>query len=552
MSKEILQSKLPVDNFLVLREKSFKKDSKEFQSMPWEGDSLNALDSAVKETGINAWMATGLLYRPFFNGRFGPHQLGMDKDVQVARDKDRKPLLTSLQKIQPDLRWTVENRVAYTETDYGIKTNTLEESLSIFPLRFREGGIRSINGKLEILVTPGALEDLQNGIVRIDEEFLSYVPDEYKEKVREKALVRAHKTLREYPGLRLEGIIRGLYEERYGLHVPFGKIVSNWQEMHEENIKDKDKGRPHWNGLSNTEQTIAEEEFLPFFRSSIKSASPPPRPKPARLPDVLENIRRERNEGGENGQEVLVPEGFASWLHFTTRESLDDEFKEWLVNQCRSRRPIGGKDSYLEQLLSYEFFDSYLQERGNNKPQQKLTHQGWELSLHLLETSYQLETDHVVKLVDASKQNSLRMAMRMGMLFHDVGKIVDVYTPGAHEGIGAKMWMKTKPDWVNEEDADLTAWMIKTHDLLGRMEQGLTEKVNYRIGDEEFDVVSEPSYRGALDPSAVRHELDFSGFDLPTSLSIHKEIWKADLGAVASLRWLLPAADILERIVLAK
>ena len=116
MSKETLQQKLPVDSFLALRESSFKKDSKEFQSMPWEWDALNALDSAAKETGINALMATGLLYRPFFNERFGPYQLGMDKDVQVARDEERKPLLTYLQKIQPDLRWTVENRVAYTET----------------------------------------------------------------------------------------------------------------------------------------------------------------------------------------------------------------------------------------------------------------------------------------------------------------------------------------------------------------------------------------------------------------------------------------------------
>ena len=551
MNKETLHPKISLDQYLALRESSFKIDSKEFQFMPWEWDAINALDAAANETGINAWLATGLIYRPFWNGKFGPHQLGMDKDVQVASHEDRKPLLASLQKIRPDLRWTVENRVAYTETDYGIKTKTLEQSLSIFPLRFREGAIRSTNDKLEILITPGALEDLQNGIVRIDEEFLSYVPDGYKEKVIAKALVRAHKTLKEYPALRLEGVIAKRYEEKYGHHVPFGNIIDDWQEMRDEDVIDRDRGRPHWNGLSNTEREIAEKEFLPSFQSAAKSASPPPRPRPARLPDVLENIRRKRDEERDNEQEVnLLPAGFASWLHFTTRHSPDGEFKEWLVNQRRSRRPIGGKDPYLEQILSYRLFDSYL--HGNKKPQQKLTHQGWELSMHLLETSYQLDTDHVIGLVDETKQDSLRMVMRMGMLFHDVGKIVNVYTPGAHEGIGAKMWMKTKPDWVNEEEASLTAWMIKTHDLIGRLEQGLTEKVDYKIGDENFDVAANPSYRGALDPSAIRHELLNSGYGLPTSLAIHKEIWKADVGAVASLRWLLPAADILGRIVLAK
>jgi hypothetical protein len=38
--------------------------------------------------------------------------------------------------------------------------------------------------------------------------------------------------------------------------------------------------------------------------------------------------------------------------------------------------------------------------------------------------------------------NDLRLVLRMSALFHDVGKLIDVYTPGYHPDLGKKLWNK--------------------------------------------------------------------------------------------------------------
>ncbi len=63
------------------------------------------------------------------------------------------------------------------------------------------------------------------------------------------------------------------------------------------------------------------------------------------------------------------------------------------------------------------------------------------------------------------------------------------------------------------------------------------------------DHQGKPSYLGALDPEEVRIRLLKSNLPLVNAASLHKAMWKADIGSVASLRWILPVADILESIV---
>ena len=61
-----------------------------------------------------------------------------------------------------------------------------------------------------------------------------------------------------------------------------------------------------------------------------------------------------------------------------------------------------------------------------------------------------------------------------------------------------------------------------------------------------------PSYKGALDPESARKLLLNSGLPLEQAVAINKRIWMADIGSVADIRWLLPAAEIVEKILLAE
>lgn len=45
-------------------------------------------------------------------------------------------------------------------------------------------------------------------------------------------------------------------------------------------------------------------------------------------------------------------------------------------------------------------------------------------------------------LPDGIGVSDLRFVLRISALFHDVGKLLDVYTPGCHTGLGKKLWAK--------------------------------------------------------------------------------------------------------------
>jgi hypothetical protein len=169
----------------------------------------------------------------------------------------------------------------------------------------------------------------------------------------------------------------------------------------------------------------------------------------------------------------------------------------------------------------------------------------------------QIETDQLDQSLeqaglDEKQRKQIRCAMRVAMMSHDLGKVYNVNTPGSHEGVGAKLFRRYKPAWIDPETAKLAEWVIRTHDLFGRLARGVTEKEGRRITDPDFDVTAMTTYKGGLDPEAVREELLESGLPLPVAAAIHKAVWRSDVSSVSSLRWILPVADTLERLVLAE
>ena len=136
------------------------------------------------------------------------------------------------------------------------------------------------------------------------------------------------------------------------------------------------------------------------------------------------------------------------------------------------------------------------------------------------------------------------------MLFHDTGKLVG-QRPRHHAEISARLFAQHRPRWFPERLLPLTQWLIRTHDLFGAFGRGLTEKRNHPAADYAIDLSLSTSYFGALDSQAVRRVLLEGGLPLAEATAINKQIWRADLGSIAALRWLLPVADLVERLLLA-
>ena len=53
------------------------------------------------------WGSTGLFYRPFLNGKYGPIQLGTDKDVCIQKQEDVPSVYKFLSSSYPKYRWSV-------------------------------------------------------------------------------------------------------------------------------------------------------------------------------------------------------------------------------------------------------------------------------------------------------------------------------------------------------------------------------------------------------------------------------------------------------------
>lgn len=528
----------------------------DYESLEWETETLQIAAEAAKELGIEAWPGAGLLYRPFWNGRFGPAQESTDKDIHVASQKDAQALLKKLQEKAPHIRWSVDNRMQDTKEFYGIESPDLQTAMQTFPLTFREGGVRFQNGKLDVLMTEQAERDIRRGILRIDEELLERVPPEWRDKIIDRSLGRAIKMIDEYPGLRMEGRLKELYQEKYGSYKP-SLITVDWVRIQDKVWEQEHGGRQAWLAENFTE---SDKEYCELIRQHYlkadKKPTAPSRPNFSPLPEPLETYRKIKQDTelglidptsaeAQIPDTITPPEGYYSWMHFMATSQSDGPFKEWFLNQVRSRKPISGKDPDVLKAI---------QLTKENKPkhgEQKATHMGFPLHKHTQEAVLQTSTDWLDDTSFTQEEKTrFRTCIRMAMLYHDHGKLHNVHTPGSHEGIGAKIWESNAPSWMTPEDISLTKWMIQTHDIFGRLARGITEKKDTSLDDQNYDPTSEPSYQGALDPVSVREYLKQSGLSLNIATQLHYEVWRSDVKSVSALRWILPVSDYLKDMIL--
>jgi hypothetical protein len=190
----------------------------------------------------------------------------------------------------------------------------------------------------------------------------------------------------------------------------------------------------------------------------------------------------------------------------------DDEYREWLLDQTLLRSRQTPPDPFLARALAVQ--------RGEQKP----THQGWETYQHAITASLMLSTTGL---------ETERRALRVAMVLHDLGKVHNVWTPGAHALIGAKQWLRYGPEWLTSAEARLVSFLIRTHDMLGRMDRTLAN----------------PAFKGAISPQEVRAELGASGRPFEQALRLHAAVYTADVSSLCTLRWLLPLTPLLEGLV---
>lgn len=434
----------------------------DLQSLPWDREVLQILADVAPD----AWVTGGgHVYKPFFNGVFGPVVPSWDVDIRVWGVNRAQHVQRMLEAHAPHVRWHVKDARSWAQKECGRVLSALEEAIGCMCLICVCVGIRWRDGRVEIhWGHPEAEADLRNGVLRPN-------PDGQRSFARDKAA----KIAMYYPGV----------------SAPFiGHQCVNITRTFPETVRQLHQvergGRRQWSGLSEKERGYALKVFQ--IREGLPQAPQNvPWPPPAPLPDS------------------------DPWF------APDANFRSWVVNQSRSRNPVGGRDPYLAGALECQ--------RG---VAQKTSHQGWSLHLHALHALLQIGTDYLP---------DFRRPLRLAALWHDVGKIWGIRTPGAHPLTGAKQWRKLEycalPS-LTPEEAELISFLIANHDIYGRLERGLWDE----------------QYMGAMDPAAVRRELARSDLHLAVAARLTKELWCADVGAVSLLRWLLPLADPLEDLIL--
>lgn len=515
----------------------------------WDNTTLRALMEGSQALGLEAWGVCGLFYRPYLNLRFGPPQLSTDADVAVRSAEEAVALDAWLQKNHPWRRWSV---CADTPEDYpyGRRGITL-----------RLGAVRMVSpsGYLEVVVHDElVLDHLHRGVLALNES----VQEAYgtEEQFLRSAVRRARKLVREYPGLTLEGRLTDAYASAHGKHVPQAGLGA-FAALHKR-VQTHEAGTMRvvptkWQ-LSASQLSEANE-VVRHYRMANRHAMPVPPVAPALLPEALEAQRTAKHFAELRGLpepasvDLVPPVGFASWLHYMSYEVEDASWREWLLNQSRARQPFGGKDAYLASILDYSL---YAGKRGVKfVGEQQVTHGGWELNQHLVAVALQLSTDGLVKELtarswDEAQVREVRAGMRLGALVHDTGKLVDVYTPGSHGGASATLWSDTAPEWVGAEAKGVAMFSCIGHDYFGRLARAITEKVSCALETEAFDPAAPTSYRGAVTAEQIAQRMMRLGpSDHLVGLRILRLVWEADAGSVQSLRWLLPIAELMERLV---
>jgi hypothetical protein len=404
------------------------------------------------------------IYRPFFDNRFGPPTGSWDVDVRVWGEARAQQVESRLNTYAPGFRWHVKDALSWSQRELGYAASSLEETFSANALICLCVGVRWFKGMLELRWGhPEAEADLWRGLLRPNPSGQTGFAE-----------FKARKIMAYYPAV----------SAPFLRHEPIRIRMNNAEAITEVQSTEKG-GLRKWDVLSSGERRLAAN-IVQLRQSLDQTPVPVPWPAPATLPEE------------------------SPWL------AKDKHFRAWVVNQTRSRRPVGGGDEYLASAL-----------RTQSGVEQKPTHQGWDLHLHVLHSLLELETDHIPEY---------RLVMRVAMLWHDVGKLWNVNTPGAHARIGAKKWkelQRSRLSDVGDREEAIITHFITGHDFFGRVERGLWDE----------------SYGGAMTPSAVRRALDSPLIPLETMIRIAKAMWLADVGSIPLLRWLRPLAEPLEILI---
>lgn len=133
--------------------------------------------------------------------------------------------------------------------------------------------------------------------------------------------------------------------------------------------------------------------------------------------------------------------------------------------------------------------------------------------------------------------------------------------------------------WLSPVQIKQISWLIRSHDLFGRLARGLSEKVdlpekgiNVHSDITNIDPCSNSSYPAAVDPIYIierildkrlllgdgeeinnennNYDEILLDLDFDTSVNLLYCMWCADIGSIASVRWLLPLANLLKKFLI--
>ena len=481
----------------------------------WHQPTLEVLEAVAGTLGIEAYLAGGSFYRPFWNDRFGPMQLPTDADVAVSHEWEVAPLLDALTRVAPRERWSVLCPSSRLAAQLGIEADGVVAAKALSAFMHRAGLVRRYRGEVELVMPPEAEGALWNGVVKLNPALLERLSVDQRSTWLARHGGRLPGVLARYPGLTVDAATAQLLEMP---RVASSTVGAGFTALKAHVLAQPlSRARPRARRrLSAAEHDIASN-IVAFHRESGRQSAPPPRPRKPLRP--------------------LEPASLVS----IARDADDDTFGAWLLDQQR-HEPLGGHDPDVRSVMTLELSPS-------GKPLHRelsAMHQGWTLDRHLLESALQLETD---ALVAAAQAPELRLCMRVAMLYHDIGKVFGE-RPTRHPRMSARMFAKHRPMSFPEHLIPITQWMIRSHDVFGVFTRALTDKVGRGAGDYEVDLAEPSSYYGALDAQAARAKLEGSSRPFAEALAIAKALWRADVGAIASLRWLLPVADLVEQLLL--
>lgn len=475
----------------------------DFASLDWNRAPLEILERVSTRLGIEAWVAGGHMYRAFWNSTFGPAQLPHDVDVAVNAPGDEAPLLEALQREAPEHDWSVLCAPAKLKRELGFEVADVREAKTYATFLHRAGLVRWSRGEPELFLPDGAEAALRNGVVQLNVKLLERLSEPQRSELIARQAHRVPSVLLDYPGLRLGPGLEWKHQPR--------AIRSSWRQLKQVHEVVAVRTSHNRRRLAREEVELAQQ-ILQFHQTTEPKPQAPPRARGKHVEGTFEQLAAETN---------------------------DADFAQWVDAQTRRHHEVK-PDAFLHSVLSGSLFGTAL---ANGPREQSAMHQGWSLERHLAQALMQLNTSV------AGDNAELRRAMRLAVLFHDTGKLAGK-KPRRHATISAALFGKHRPDWFPDELVPLTQWMISTHDLFGVFGRGLTEKHGHPVADYALDLAAPSSYAFALDSQAVRRALRESGLALEHATAINKAIWCADVGSIASLRWLLPTADLVERLVL--